>query len=164
MNTPSLETYTTKRFHGIAAHGNTPFDTTLGTQITDTLFQGATPTEISGVPAEFKNVLNLYPWEAYKVPEGVNVREVELYDADMASPELILELAQWVNDKQAEGPVLVHCQAGLNRSALVAALSLMLNGMTADEAIQTLRTKRSPAVLCNPYFEKWLREWKTKSS
>lgn len=160
MNAPKLETYTRKPYSGIAAHGNTPFDTTLGTQVTETLWQGATPAEIGGVPAEFKHVLNLYPWEHYAVPEGTAVREVALYDDDLENYDVIVSLAEWVNEKQKDGPVLVHCQAGLNRSALVVALSMMLNGASADEAIGTLREKRSPAVLCNPYFEKWLREYK----
>jgi protein-tyrosine phosphatase len=52
---------------------------------------------------------------------------------------------------------LVHCQAGLNRSGVVVAYALMLNGMSAAEAIARIRERRSPAVLCNPQFERWLR-------
>ncbi len=55
--------------------------------------------------------------------------------------------------------VLVHCQAGLNRSGVVTALALMLNGdvATADKAIALLRARRGEAVLCNPLFVTWLR-------
>jgi hypothetical protein len=40
----------------------------------------------------------------------------------------------------------------------VAGLALVRSGMTPDAAIALLREKRSPAVLCNPTFEQWLRE------
>jgi hypothetical protein len=30
--------------------------------------------------------------------------------------------------------------------------------MSADEAITLIREKRSPPCLCNPAFERWLRE------
>jgi len=63
-----------------------------------------------------------------------------------------------VNACREDGPTLVHCQAGLNRSSLVAARALVLGGMTADDAIALIREKRSPACLCNPAFERWLRQ------
>jgi protein-tyrosine phosphatase len=50
----------------------------------------------------------------------------------------------------------VHCQAGLNRSGLVTALALILNGMSPERAIGLLRQKRTPLVLCNGAFEAWL--------
>mgnify|MGYP001561544085 FL=1 len=61
-----------------------------------------------------------------------------------------------VNGFAKRGPTLVHCQAGLNRSGLVAANALRLRGMPASEAIALLRRQRSPAVLCNSAFEEWL--------
>jgi protein-tyrosine phosphatase len=52
--------------------------------------------------------------------------------------------------------VLVHCQAGLNRSGVVVARALMADGMSAVEAVSLIRERRSPACLCNPAFERWL--------
>ena len=66
-------------------------------------------------------------------------------------------IATWVNTCRETAPTLVHCQAGLNRSSLVAARALVLGGRTPDEAITLIRRKRSPACLCNPAFERWLR-------
>jgi protein-tyrosine phosphatase len=54
--------------------------------------------------------------------------------------------------------ILFHCQVGLNRSATVVALALMLRGMTASDAIRLLREKRHRLVICNPHFERWLLE------
>ncbi|HEY7821189.1 MAG TPA: dual specificity protein phosphatase family protein, partial [Acidimicrobiia bacterium] len=52
--------------------------------------------------------------------------------------------------------VLIRCQAGVNRSGLVSALVLMLDGYRAEEAIALLRQRRSPVVLSNRHFERWL--------
>ena len=49
-----------------------------------------------------------------------------------------------------------HCQVGLNRSATVVALALMLRGMKASDAIRFLREKRHCRVIRNPHFERWL--------
>jgi len=40
--------------------------------------------------------------------------------------------------------VLVSCAAGINRSALIVAMVLMMNGTSAQEAIQRIRQKRKP--------------------
>jgi protein-tyrosine phosphatase len=52
--------------------------------------------------------------------------------------------------------VLVHCQAGLNRSGVVTALALINLGYTPTAAIELMREKRSPLVLCNEAFENWV--------
>jgi hypothetical protein len=73
-----------------------------------------------------------------------------------AQTKITLNSGGWVNLCRTTGPVLVHCQAGLNRSSLVAARALMLDGRTAGDAIRTVREKRSPACLCNRAFEDYL--------
>jgi protein-tyrosine phosphatase len=57
-------------------------------------------------------------------------------------------------------PVLVHCQMGLNRSGLVAAIALIDSGEAVDvnDALRTLRRARSKDVLCNPDFVAYLRQ------
>jgi protein-tyrosine phosphatase len=78
-------------------------------------------------------------------------------DSDVLPDAKVLEdLADWVNEKRALGPTLVHCQAGLNRSALVAGLALIRSGMAPRDAIALLRQKRSSDVLFNKAFERWL--------
>ena len=66
-------------------------------------------------------------------------------------------LAERAESMMADGPVLICCTAGINRSPLVAARVLMRAGKTADEAIALLRERRGDIVLCNPTFETWLR-------
>jgi len=56
------------------------------------------------------------------------------------------------------GVITHNCQAGLNRSSLVVAQVLKLNGFTGPGAIEHIRLLRSPACLCNKSFEKWVRD------
>lgn len=51
-----------------------------------------------------------------------------------------------------------NCQAGLNRSNLIAGTTLVrYYDYEPQEAIDLLREKRGPAVLCNPLFEQFIR-------
>jgi len=70
--------------------------------------------------------------------------------------EQLYTLARYVNAYKCQGVTLVHCQAELNRSGFISAPALIEEGMKAVDAISLLRTKRSPAVLCNQTFEEWL--------
>ena len=85
-----------------------------------------------------------------------------MYDSEDQALEQVEAIARWVNACRETGPVLVHCQAGLNRSSLVVARALMLAGKSAEDAISTLREKRSPACLCNHAFEEYLRALTTE--
>lgn len=111
------------------------------------------------LPDQFDYVLSLYPWGMqYELPEGCERDIVTMYDSLDQGLDQVEELAWNLAERLGKGQVcLVHCQAGLNRSGLVTARTLMLRGHTADAAIALLRAKRSPLVLCNDTFERWLR-------
>jgi protein-tyrosine phosphatase len=51
--------------------------------------------------------------------------------------------------------VLSHCGMGLNRSALVAGLILMAQGMTGAQAVERLRARRTGALF-NEVFARYL--------
>ena len=107
---------------------------------------------------EFDCVVTLYAWAA-PANWGVEERRFGFPDANIIEEYIptIIELAQWAHAKWASGKkVNIRCQAGLNRSGLVTALTLMISGLSADEAISTLRTKRSSYALCNDEYEHWL--------
>lgn len=72
--------------------------------------------------------------------------------------DVIEALVDRAEAMMADGPILICCTAGINRSPLVAARILMRHGHTADAAIALLRERRGDIVLCNPTFESWLRE------
>lgn len=148
---------TVQRMSGIAAHGNTPFDVPYISKIHENLWQGGCKNGLM-LPKFIRHLVSLYPWESYRVKHDLDTRlSVRAYDSLDQATDQIDSVARWVNEMSRSGPVLVHCQAGLNRSSLVMARALMLEGWTADMAISWIREKRSPACLCNPAFEAWLR-------
>lgn len=148
---------THQRFIGIARHGNTYFDVPFISHIEGDLWQGGTQTGLV-LPERFDHVVSLYQAEKYTVHHDLITENYFLmYDSTRQSFEQVDEIARHVNECLEDGPTVVLCQAGLNRSSLVTARSLMLRGWTADEAITLIRTQRSPAALCNPSFEAWLR-------
>ena len=150
-----LADLTSHRIEGIARMGNIPFSVPLLSQIDGNLWTGGCP--VSAVPTEFKYIVSLYPWGRYRRHDHQVYTETKLFDGEDGVDEArVILLAEYVNLCRARGMTLVHCQAGLNRSSLVAATALILGGMAPAKAIQLLREKRSVAVLCNPEFERWL--------
>ena len=68
------------------------------------------------------------------------------------------ELASWLHSEWKVGKkCLSRCQAGLNRSGLVIALVLMMDGYTADDAIALIREKRDRTALFNLDFVRKLQ-------
>jgi hypothetical protein len=150
-----LADLTSHHIEGIAAVNGQHFKVTRYSQIDRNLWTGGCPPE-AGAP-EFKFIVCLYPWEPYRVHDDQCYTQAKLYDSgSVPDTEILKVLADHVNRCVQVGPTLVHCQAGLNRSNLVAALALIRGGMNAVDAVKLLRDKRGPAVLCNPAFEQWL--------
>ncbi len=60
----------------------------------------------------------------------------------------------------AEGnKVLVHCRSGHNRSGLICARTLIEQGMSSQEAVDSVRAKRGDGhALDNQKFVEWLLE------
>ena len=76
--------------------------------------------------------------------------DAELLERDVREVE---RLAALVAGRLAEGRrVLVRCQAGLNRSSLVAARALVLSGWAPADAVAAIRAARSPNCLFNREF------------
>jgi protein-tyrosine phosphatase len=76
-------------------------------------------------------------------------------DGPVPQPQVLRSIAQLIDTCLRQGAVVyVHCQAGMNRSALVVARALMAQGMTADEAISLVRDRRKDS-LSDEYAE-WL--------
>lgn len=107
------------------------------------------------LPEDFTHVFSLYPWERYKLGPNTKLHETKLYDeldqnldaVDALADEIVAAL------DEEDSKVLIHCQAGLNRSGLLTGLVLCKLGFEAKEALDLLRSQRSPLVLCNEAFE-----------
>lgn len=79
-----------------------------------------------------------------------------MFDGPEIKREMFADAVTSALDALDRGPVLVHCQAGLNRSGVVSALVLIERGHSPREAVDLLRARRSPAVLCNESFERFV--------
>jgi protein-tyrosine phosphatase len=146
-----------KRMTGISTHGYLRFDVPIMSQIDGNLWQGGCEDGLL-LPPFIKHLVSLYPWESYTVEHELSsYLQVVMYDSEDQEFDQMDAIAAWVQRCVDDGPTLVHCQAGLNRSSVVAARVLVLNGRSPSDAIETIRAKRSPVCLCNPSFERWLR-------
>lgn len=158
--------------NAIHARGAGYFEVPLFSHIYDNLWMGCSPAEfphqdwltvtdpttLLPVP-RFDAILNLYQWGEYVVPKGTVSRVEEMYDAyGKVDHEQLEDLSDWVINQLKQGhKVLVHCQAGLNRSSLVAGRVLMkMFNFSGQEAIAKIRSQRSEVCLCNKDFESYL--------
>jgi len=145
-----------RRMSGVAIHGDTPFDVPFVSHIEGNLWTGGCQDGLV-LPPQIKHLISLYPWEKYRVAHELSSStSVRAYDGPVNDEAMLLGLTEWAAGCVENGPTLIHCQAGLNRSGLLAALVLIRLGRSPQEAIALLREKRSPAVLCNPHFESFL--------
>jgi hypothetical protein len=149
------------KIEGEAHMGGGYFNIPLISHVKGNLWQGGC-LDGASLGGMFKHIISLYPWERYN-PGGDldSFTEVRLFDSHgLPDADQLYSLARWINICKATGTTLVHCQAGLNRSGLLAGLSLVLDGMTPKAAIKLLRTGRCAQVLVNPTFEAWLLKQK----
>lgn len=146
------------RWRGTAIHGNTPFDTTLISHIEGNLYVGGHEFGMV-LPKDIQHIVSLYPWGSWEPGPDHDLKSHEvytMYDSLNQAMDQIDEISDHAVECVLDGPTLIHCQAGLNRSNLISAVVLHKMGRTIGEAIALLREKRSPAVLCNRAFEQWL--------
>jgi protein-tyrosine phosphatase len=145
---------------GITNHKGYRIDCPYISEIAPNLYRGGTDQRLV-LPELIDYYLTLYPWGSYIIRHQLKEHEiVTMYDSLDQGLDDILNWAKWVHDRRSRGNVLVTCQAGLNRSGIITATALVLDGYTPQEAIDLLRTKRSPAVLCNQAFEDFILDLK----
>jgi len=75
---------------------------------------------------------------------ALGYRSLPVLDGTAPSPEALREGATWLAARAAEGPVLVHCALGYQRSAAFAAAYLLATGQApslaaAEEALRAAR-------------------------
>ena len=92
------------------------------------------------------------PWEVEELRFGFPDSNLTPRAIERAVALSAHAYARW----QSGARVLIRCQAGVNRSGLVMALTLMRHGLSATDAIGLIREGRGPAVLSNRHFVRWL--------
>lgn len=107
------------------------------------------------VDRQFDIVLSLYQRYGHGPATGVPRRYLDIPDGNLTPAHLdgVRDLAELGAARiHAGSRVLARCQAGYNRSGLLAAFILLRLGYTAIEAIGLIRTRRGPYALCNEHF------------
>ena len=95
----------------------------------------------------------------YRVPVDDNLQEAEIRNLELWSYEVVYKIMAEHRRATAEGgAVLVHCAAGMQRSAASVAMYLIATQrMTTDQAIEYIRSKRSIAFRPSANFEQSMR-------
>lgn len=113
------------------------------------------------VADEFDLVISLYERDSCGPADGVLHVYLRLPDGHLTPRELrdVRTLADWAAEAVRDGRrVLCRCQAGLNRSSLVAALAMVRLGYQPDAAVEQIRLRRSPHALFNEHFQRYIAE------
>jgi hypothetical protein len=157
-----MKPYSDITIRGVATScGNMPIDAPLFSPIVgEIIWTGGSVAEWDlPMTPYFRNILNLFPWGVYDVPDGVNYKSIRMLDASHIGAGFLDEALTWLDDavRHHEGPILVHCQAGINRSNLVVAAFLVTRlGWEPRDTIDHIREQRCAAALCNPAFEGYI--------
>lgn len=101
--------------------------------------------------AGIQTIVCLEPRVHYTVPTGVLLVHTPMRDIDGPEglPTDIMRLLSAV--RAAGGPTLIHCTAGLNRSAFVAVALLCTGGVEVTSAIARVRQARRGALFNRTY-------------
>ena len=126
------------------------------TVIGDHLILGAHPADT--MPPNVDAIANVDSFRFYDVPDGVLYLHFAYRDSNVIPDSTDLRFAaRFLNDLRGAGKtVFIHCRLGLNRSALLTGLVLIDEGYRAKDAIEMMRNLRSPYVLENKTFERYL--------
>jgi dual specificity phosphatase 12 len=90
----------------------------------------------------------------YRVPVDDNLQPTEIRNLELWSLEIVYKIIH----EAKQGPVLVHCAAGMQRSAASVAMYLIATrGMTTEQAIQFIQEKRPIAFRPSANFEAAIR-------
>ena len=126
------------------------------TVIGDHLILGAHPADT--MPPNVDAIANVDSFRFYDLPDGILYLHFAYRDTDAIPDASDLHIAaSFLNDLRGAGKtVFIHCRLGLNRSALLTGLVLIDEGYRAKDAIALMRNLRSPYVLENKTFERYL--------
>jgi protein-tyrosine phosphatase len=96
----------------------------------------------------------------YRVPVHDNLEAEEIQNMEDWAPEIMAKLVGEYNRGEV---ILVHCHAGMQRSAAVVAMFMItMYGLTADEAMARIKSKRQIAFFPAANFEKAIRGWENQ--
>lgn len=93
----------------------------------------------------------------YRVPVDDNLQQEEIRNMALWSPEIVVKL---IKEYNSGANILVHCHAGMQRSAAVVAMFLIARyRCSTNEAIAYIKSKRSVAFLISANFLNSIHEF-----
>jgi dual specificity phosphatase 12 len=96
------------------------------------------------------------PVRKYRVAVDDNLQEEEIRNLSLWSFEIVYKIIHEYN----QGPILVHCAAGMQRSAACVAMTLIAKkGLKTEDAIREVQLKRPIAFTPFVNFERAIREF-----
>jgi hypothetical protein len=111
------------------------------------------------LPEWVDHLFNMHPWQTYRIDHQLRTH-VQVRCSDSRDPGLlpqqVLHLGRYVWECATQGPTVVHCQAGMNRSGLITASALMAGGLSLQEAVCLIRRYRNTNCLFNGHFVEML--------
>jgi hypothetical protein len=96
----------------------------------------------------------------YRVPVDDNLKVAELNNLGVWAPEIVVKV---LGEYKKGRSILIHCFAGMQRSAaVVAMLLLVLTDRTPDEVVGYIRSKRPVAFFTGINFDPSIRRFYTE--
>ena len=93
----------------------------------------------------------------YRVPVDDNLKAVELHNMGTWAPEIVFKI---LSEYKKGRTILIHCYAGMQRSAaVVAMLLLVLTNKTPDEVVGYIRSRRAVAFFTGINFDPSIRRF-----
>lgn len=142
------------------------------TQITPQLWLGGAPTYARDYQAlldlGINAVVNIRAERdddvAFYREHDIAYKRLSVPDVMVPDAEKLTEAVDWIDEQVADGrTVLVHCAKGRGRSAtLLAGYFMREQDMTYDEAVDTMKSKRSLTKLQSRHqrvLEEWMAAW-----
>jgi hypothetical protein len=139
-----------------------PLDHHLISEAPFQLYMGALPEVWEDVPARVVvNLCGIFPFGNSNRRIVYTLPMLDVADEALMPDRSVIEgFVDAVHAYAHHEATYWHCHAGLNRSGLAVAAYLHRHrGIAIGTAITHLRETRSRMVLCNPLFERRLREW-----
>lgn len=108
----------------------------------------------------FSHVFSMYDAERYIVADTTQYHQYTMYDS--VNMPIDVETVERVSDDVVSAltrgeRTLLNCQAGINRSSMVGAITLVKwLGIRPSEAVMLLGEKRNPVILSNSVFREWV--------
>jgi len=101
------------------------------------------------------------PWpEEWAGMSGVRCHHIPVIDMSIPSEEQVMEAIEIISGH--DGPVMMHCAAGIGRTGTMAALYLVDQGMPPGDAIALVRRMRNGSIQTSEQ-ERLIHKWAKRS-